>query len=246
MDDIPVRRAEHAHKAAGARAHPAHVVGGVAVDVVQQRQDRYRTDARGRVGAVASRTDVPVHHAPLEVGVDGDAAVDVGHDQVHLLVAPAQGTGVLPGDGLLIEHMELGVAVDAPDARQAGEVAQLIHIGGIQRIGRLAAGLAQLIGQHHAELGRMVAAAHRLNRIVVQAFIDNRHALMLGIGASTAADKAVDVLQRIAVLLQQGEDQRLPEGHLIVDRGVAEQLRCVVEDVLVQEHPSILHEADLG
>ena len=142
--------------------------------------------------------------------------------------------------------MKLGVAVDAPDARQAGQVAQLIHIGGVQRIGRLATGLAQLIGQHHAELGRMIAAAHRLDRIVVQAFIDHRHAFMLGIGASAAADKAVDVRERIAVFLQQGEDQRLPEGHLIVDRGVAEQLGRVVEDVLVQEHPAIFHEADLG
>ena len=167
VDGVSVSGPEHADKSAGPGAHPTDVVRRMGVHIVHQRQDRHPADARGGIGAVPAGADVPVHHTPLQVGVDGDPAVDMGHDEVTVLIAFPAGPGVLPGNGLLVQHVELGVPVHAPDAGQPGQVAQLVHVGWVQGVGGLSIFLPQLIRQHHTQLGRVVTAAHGVDRVQV-------------------------------------------------------------------------------
>ena len=205
------------------------------VDVVEQRQDGNAADARRRERAFAVRAHVAVDHAAVVMRADGDAAVDMGHDEIAVFIASAELVRMEFRDGLLVEHVGMGVAIDAFDARQTCVITVFIDVCRIQRIGVSAEFLREFPRQHDAELRGMLAAADGRHRVVVKPFVNGRHAAWLRIGAAAAADEYVDVRRRDAVVFQHVHDDIVAERHLVVHVGELQQDWRVMENAFFEE-----------
>ena len=202
MHGIRVGCAEVAHEAACAGEHDAQLLRGMPLlEILTDLQQRYTSESGRRKGSVSSRALGAVYHASLFMCRDRDAAVDMRYDEAAVLVLPAQLFGMYLRDSLLIEHMGLRSPVYSPDARGSCLVAQLVHIGRIERIHLSAVLPAQLIGEHDTELGRMIASAYTGGRISHQSVIDDGDARRLRVRAAAPADKYVYLRRINAVLL---------------------------------------------
>lgn len=148
----------------------------------------------GGEGAVAARALGAVHHAPGLMGGDGDAAVHMADDQVQILVALAQLFRVNGGNALLVQHMGLGTAVKPRNAGQTGIIPQLVYVGGVHGVHWLAVFAAQLVGQHDAQLCRVVAAALVGGGVLYQPLVDLHDSGSLRIGAAAPADEYIHVV----------------------------------------------------
>ena len=202
MHGIRVGCSEVAHEAACAGEHDAQLLRGMSLlEILTDLQQRYTSESGRRKGSVSPRALGAVYHASLFMCRDRDAAVDMRYDEAAVLVLPAQLFGMYLRDSLLIEHMGLRSPVYSSDARGSCLVAQLVHIGGIERIHLSAVLPAQLIGEHDAELGRMIAPAYTGGRISHQPVVDDSDARWLRVRAAAPADKYVYLRRINAVLL---------------------------------------------
>ena len=180
------------------------------------------------------------------MGGDGDAAVHMADDQVQILVALAQLFRVNGGNALLVQHMGLGTAVKPRNAGEAGIIPQLVHVGGVHGVHGLVILAAQLVGQHDAQLCRVVAAALVGGGVLYQPLVDLHDSGSLRIGAAAPADEYIHVGGGHAVGLQKVQQYLLAHGHLVVGGGVFQQLRGVVEDALGVDVLFVFKVADLG
>ena len=236
-----------ADEAAGTGEHGAHLGGGVSlVQILQHLHHRDGAETGGGEGAVAAGALGAVHHAPGLMGGDGDAAVHMADDQVQILVALAQLFRVNGGNALLVQHMGLGTAVKPRNAGEASAVPQLVHVGGVHGVHGLVILAAQLVGQHDAQLCRVVAAALVGGGVLYQPLVDLHDSGSLRIGAAAPADEYIHVGGGHAVGLQKGKQHLLAHGHLVVGGGVFQQLRGVVEDALGVDVLLVFKIADLG
>ena len=236
-----------ADEAAGTGEHGAHLGGGVSlVQILQHLHHRDGAETGGGEGAVAARALGAVHHAPGLMGGDGDAAVHMADDQVQILVALAQLFRVNGGNALLVQHMGLGTAVKPRNAGQTGIIPQLVYVGGVHGVHWLAVLAAQLVGQHDAQLCRVVAAALVGGGVLYQPLVDLHDSGSLRIGAAAPADEYIHVGGGHAVGLQKGKQYLLAHGHLVVGGGVFQQLRGIVEDALGVDVLLVFKVADLG
>ena len=150
------------------------------------------------------------------------------------------------GNALLVQHMGLSPAVKPGNARQPGVVAKLVHIGGIHGVHGLAVPLAQFIGQHNAQLCRVIGAALVRGGIFYQFPVDFHDPGSLGIGAAAPAYEYVHVRRGHAVMRQKIHNHLHPHGQLIVGGGIFQQLRGIVEDGLGVDVFLVLKIAHLG
>ena len=150
------------------------------------------------------------------------------------------------GDTLLVQHMGLGTAVQPRDAGETGVVAQLVHVGGIHGVHGLVVLAAQLIGQHHPQLGGVVAAALVRGGVGNQPGINFHDPGLLGISAAAPAHEYVDIRRGHAMAVQEVQNDLLAHGHLVVGGGVLQQHRGIVEDALGVHIDFLLKVAHLG
>ena len=213
---VGVGRAEEVDESAGARAPQADLRDGMRLDVVEELQDRHRADARRSERALSVRAHVAVHHPPAFVGGHGDASVYVRDDEVAVLVLPAHLRRMELRHGLLVEDVRMGDAVYALDAGEARVVAVFVDVRRIQRVRRLRVFLRELPREHHAELRRMLRAAYRRDRVVVQLFAHVRETARLRAGAPAASDERVDRGRIDSLVPEHVEYHALAERHLVV------------------------------
>ena len=214
--------------------------------VIQQFQHRNAADPRGGKRAVAVRAHGAVDHFAVIVRADGNAAVNMAHNEIAVLVPFTHGFRMGNRNCLGIQHMGVGRAVQSADTRQAGIVAVFIHVGGVQRIGRLMIVLRKPPGQHNPQFRGVLAAAHRRFRIVIQLLVNDRHTAGLRAGAAAAADKHIDIGRVYPFLLQHIQDHLVPERHLAVHMGKLKQNRCVMELALLEQFLFVFKKADFG
>ena len=217
MNFVRIGGAEIFDKAAGAGAFEAHFLDRVSLKVVEKLQYRDRADSGRRVGAFAVRTHISVDHAAVVVGAHGDAAVDVGDDVIAVLIAHAVLLRVGFRDRFLVQHVRVGDAVDALDAREPRVVTVLVDVGRVERVGRLVVLLREGPGDHDAKLGRVLGAADSGDRVVEEFLIDSRESARLRAGASAAADEGVDRVRVDMLFFQHVEDDGAAEVQLLVD-----------------------------
>ena len=89
--------------------------------------------------------------------------------------------------------MGLGTAVQSRNAGEAGIVPQLVYVGGVHGVHGFAVLAAQLVGQHDAQLRRVVAAALVGGGVPHQPPVDLHDPGGLGIGAAAPADKYIHI-----------------------------------------------------
>ena len=149
-------------------------------------------------------------------------------------------------NGLGIQHMGVGCAVEAADTGEARVVAVFIHVGRIQCIGRLMIVLRKPPGQHDAQLCGVFAAADSGFGIVIKLLVDDRDAAGLGAGAAAAADKHIDIGGVYPFFLQHIQDHLVTERHLAVHVGELQQNRRVMELAFLEQFLFVYKEADFG
>ena len=222
-----------AHKAAGAGEHGLDLRGGMSLlQIGQHLHHRDGTQAGGGKGAVAPGSFGAVNHLAFGVSGDGNAAVNVADDEIAFFIGFSHGFCVDCPNALLVQHMGLGTAVQPRNAGRAGIVAQLVHIGGIDGVHFSAVLPAQLIGQHHPQLCRVIAAAYPGGGVGNQGFINFHDPRFLGIGAAAPPHEGIHVLHGKAVFLHKILNDGTAQGNLVVDRGIAQQLRGIVKNAL--------------
>ena len=236
-----------ADKAAGTGQHGPHLFGCVAfVQILQHFHDGNGTQPGGGEGPVAAGALGAVDHPSLLVGGDGDAAVHMADNQVQLLIPLSQAFGMDGGNALLIQYMGLSPAVEPGNAGEPGIVAELIHIGGVHGVHGLSAGGAQLIGQHHPQLGGVIGAALVGGGVQNQLTVNGHHAAGLGIGAAPPAHKHIHVPGGQTVGAQEVQNHLLAHGHLVIGGGIFQKLRGIVKDALGIDIPFVFKIAYLG
>ena len=246
MDGIRIRGAEEGDEAAGAGAHAPDIVERMGLQIIQELQDGDAADARRSKGAIAIGPHGAVDHAAMVMGADGDAAIDMGDDKITILIVLAQGLRVGLGDGLGIENVGMGRAIEAADAGEAGIITILIHIGGIEGVGGAMVGEGELPGEHDAQLGGVLAATDGSDGILIELPVDGCDAGGLGAGAAAATDEDID-LHRVEMLLgEEIQDYLIAEGNLVIDMGILEEDRGVMKTALLEELLFIDEEADFG
>ena len=202
------------------------------VQVLQHLHNGDGAQAGGGEGTVSAGALGAVDHSAVAVGGDGNAAIHMADDEIQVLIPLAQLLCVDGRNALLIEHMGLGPAVQPRNTRGPGIVAELVHIGGVYGVHFAAVGPAQVIGQHHAQLCRMVAAATVRRGVLHQFFIDGHNPRLLGIGAAAPAYEDIDLLGVNAVLLQKVQQYLAAHRQLVIGGGVFQQLRGIMKDAL--------------
>ena len=126
-------------------------------------------------------------------------------DEVAVLVAAAELLlGVELGDGFLVEDVRVGRAVDALDAGEAREIAELVDVRSVEREGRAPVFLGEAPCEHDAEARRMLRAADAGDRVVEELLVDLHEPARLRAGAAAAPDERVDGLGGDALVLQHG------------------------------------------
>ena len=113
-------------------------------------------------------------------------------DEGALLIASSHLGCVDPGDALLVQHMGLGAPVDALEPGDAGRRSQLVDIRRVHRVHRLPIPLAEVVGHHDAELGRMVAAANVVHGVLDEPLVDDHDTFALAVCTSSASDEDID------------------------------------------------------
>ena len=127
----------------------------------------------------------------MVVRPDRDAAVDMRHDEIAVLVTTAELCRMELGDGLLVEDVRMASPVDALDAGETGKFAILVHVRRVEREGRLFPLSGKLPREHHTEFGRMFRPADTGDRIVIELSVDDGKAARLGTGAAAASDEGI-------------------------------------------------------
>ena len=222
-----------ADKAAGTGQHGPHLFCCVAfVQILQHFHDGNGAQPGGGKGSVAAGPLGTVDHPSLFVGGDGDAAVHMADNQVQLLIPLSQAFGVDGGNALLIQHMGLGPAVETGNAGEPGIVAELVHIGGVYGVHGLSPGGAQLVGQHHTQLGRVIGAALVCGGVQNQLTVNGHDTASLGEGAAPPAYKHIHVPGGHAVGAQKVQNHLLAHGHLVIGGGIFQKLRGIVKNAL--------------
>ena len=202
------------------------------LQVGQHLHHRDGTQAGGGKGAVTPGSLGAVNHLAFGVSGNGNAAVNVADDEIAFFIGFSHGFCVDCPNALLVQHMGLGTAVQPRNAGGAGIVAQLVHIGGIDGVHFSAVLPAQRIGQHHPQLCRVIAAAYPGGGVGNQGFVNFHDPRLLGIGAAAPPHKGIHVLHGKAVFLHEILNDGTAQGNLVVDRGIAQQLRGIVKNAL--------------
>ena len=123
----------------------------------------------------------------------------------------------------------MAFAVDAADAGQAGEVAEFVHICGVERKCGAAVLLRERPGKHHAEFRGMLGASHRRHGVIIELAVDARHAAGLRMRATAAPGERINRRRVDAFLSQHVQDDVLPERLLVVDVRIFQQDRRFME-----------------
>ena len=174
------------------------------------------------------------------------AAVNVAHDEIAVLIGSAHRFCVSSGHCLRIKHMGMSRPVEPPDAGQPRVVAVFIHVGGIQRISGLMIVQGKFPGQHHAQLRRVLTAAHSRFRVVVQLLVDDGYAAGLRARAAAAANEYINLGRIDSLFLQHVQDHLIPKRHLPIDMGKLQQHRRVMELAFLEQLFFIFKQADFG
>lgn len=229
-----------------ARALQAQIGGGVLLHVVQHGEDGQGPDARRSERPFAVRPHRGVDDAAVVVRADGDAAVDVGDDEIAVLVAAAELRGVRLGNGLLVQHVRMGETVDAPEAGEARELSVLVGVLGVHHEGGAAEFPPELVREHCTEARGVDRAADVRGKVRGEAPVDRDDAAELRVAAVAAPAVGIDQGRVDAFLLQRVEDDRAAKRDLVGDVRELQQDGRVVEQVLLEKGRLVLEQTHLG
>ena len=162
------------------------------LEVVENACDGHCAAACGSHGTLALNDVITVDHLALLVGADGDAATDVAHDKVALVVALAHGMCVTYRGFLEVERMQVRIAVHALYAGHASEVAELVRVGWVDHECRLASLLCELIGELAAQLCGMLDAVGSTIGMVEHHVVDGIGATLERHQTTATAHKCID------------------------------------------------------
>ena len=106
-----------------------------------------------RHGAVAVKAVVHIHQPSLLVGAHGNAAPQMGDDEVVVLILTAQGLGRFPAHRFLIQWVIFGLSGDQGSSGIPGQGFQFIHDHRIYHIGVPSQRLCDGIGDASSQIG---------------------------------------------------------------------------------------------
>ena len=174
-----------------------------------------------------------------------DAAAQMAHDQVHVLISLAQLLGRPAPHSLVVQRVELAQAAELGKAGVVGHLRHLVHAHRVNEERRDAHHVAQLLGQIRAQIGRMLAVGRGLHV---------GHDLVVH-GIRTAGDGPVqpappahggEVAQLIARLGDGLQNGLLAVVRLVDDPGELIQLLGGVVDRDLEKLLLVLEHRDLG
>ena len=205
----------------------------------------HRPHARGCEGALAAARVVAVDHVPMTVRRDGDATVDMAHDEVVVLIGDALLLAVVPGNGLEVERVADRFAIHAAHARDARLVAELVDDGRVHHQGDAAIALVHALRHLHAQHGGVVEAALAGTRVGDEPIVDRVDAAFHGIAPAAAPDDGIDPGQVDPVGREEVVEHLHAVVELVVDGAERAQRGRVVENVRIEDARAFLEERDL-
>ena len=118
---------------------------------IEQHQ---RGDVAGSLGGdgACAEAVVDVDATPFAVGTNGDAAAEVGDDEVELFVITLLSEGEASGDGLLAEGVPQGSLLDIFEAGDARDGGELVDDDRVDDEGGDVVGVSQGLGDGRSEV----------------------------------------------------------------------------------------------
>ncbi len=186
-------------------------------NIVKKCQYRHRSDSCRCKSTLAVGTHVTVDHLTVVVRTDGDAAIDMGDNEVAVFVLLTHHFfRMILSDCLLVQNVGVGYTVDALDTGESCIFTVLIYVGRIQCECRLVELLSELPCEHDTELGRVLTAAYCSDCIVIELLVDLRDTARLCVRGTATADEYIDLFRLISLVLQHVEDNAVTERHLVI------------------------------
>jgi len=172
---------------------------------------------------------VDLNHAALLMGCSGDAAAQMGHHEVALIVGLAQHGGSLAGHAAMVEGVDEADALHLGKAGDTGHIGQLVHRNGVYEISGNVGALGQFPGQQAAQIGGVLLAGmvkHLVHHVLIDAVGTGYHRF----GKAAASRNCLQLGQREARLIQSGADHGKTIVQLIQHAGEGRQIgRCVAD-----------------
>ena len=166
------------------------------------------------------------------------------HHQVHVGVFHAVVGAVLPGAGLLVQHVEPAHPGQLRQAGVAGQGLVFVGAGAVHDEDGLLVG-RQVVGQPHPQVGDVVAVLHAAG-LLQHLFSDAVDPAVDGLGVAAPADKGVQLLQPDAVAVHKIQNGRLAVVVLVPVAGKGLDLRRRMGQRLGVHAPVVLEIGDLG
>ena len=209
-----------ADKAAGAGAEGADLLGVLALGIPEQLRHRDSAAPGGGHGALAPDDVGSVNHPAVLVGGNGDPPADVADDIALRLIALPLAFGVAQGGLLEVQGVEMDVPVNALDAGDTGQVAELVGVRGVHHKGGFPILCGKLVSQLAPQVGGMLHPVGPPAGMVQQGVPYPVDAPLHGHQPAAPAHKGVRGGKVDVVLFQQVGDGLPAVGELVADGGV--------------------------
>ena len=179
------------------------------------------------------------------VGAHTDAAAQVAHDEVYVLIGTTQLLRGLAADRLMVQRVEQAPTAELGKAGVVGHLGHLIHADGVHEEGGDAHGVAQLLGQVRTQVGGVLAVGGGLH-VAHDAVVDGVGAGGDGAVQAAAAAHGIEVRQLVAGVGDGAENGLAAVVRLVDDPLEPVQLLRGVVDGQLVELLLVLEHRDLG
>ena len=186
-----------------------------------------------------------VDEAAPAVRVDGDAAAEMGGDEVQVLVALPLLVSIPDAHGAGVEGMAEAWPRELPGARETREVLELVDGHAVVDVAGKADCARELVGDHRGKV-RGVELAGPVAKGVEHRVVHDIGAGLYWREYAAPRDDAGEVTDRHVVRFEEGPDRGSAHGKLVVDVGEFRHVLGLVLDGFAAALGVAVEEGDLG
>ena len=171
---------------------------------------------------------VHVNHLALVVSRHADAAAEVSHYEVHLLILATYAARIAARSSLGVERMEYRLALHERQTRVASACHELVYHNRVSHVGWAVTHLCDVVGKDRTEIAHMLVLG--VDEVLLHLLVDGVDTTVQRLQQTAATYHGVE-LQRYSCLLEQFQHEVLAILILLVNGGELVQLLLRMQSV---------------
>ena len=229
-DLLHILHAQQRLASAVAREHLHYLSLGVLAREAEAHElvGRQRSGTFRRDRTLAVERVVHVNHLALMVSRDTDAAAEVSHYEVHLLILATYAARIAARSSLGVERVEYRLALHERQTRVAGACHELVYHHRVGHVSRTVAHLRYIVGDERTEIAHVLVLG--VDEVLLHLLVDGVDTTVQRLQQTAATYHGVE-LQRYSSLLEQLQHEVLAILILLVNGSEMVQLLLRMQSV---------------